>query len=244
MIITATMKMADVIIQNHHLLSVINRFGIQLGFGEKSVDNVCKMHEINTDFFLDMINSFNDPDFFPKQKFKSYPLSLIVDYLYKAHDFYINVKVPEINSLIENLQQSSSGDTAKAVTLIHKFFNEYASQLKSHIEFEEKNVYPYIQELETVYNGGDESTIKEFMLNNEFIIKDYATQHDNIEEKLYDIKNLIIKYISPKENFSLCFKILGQIAHLEEDIKDHSEMENKIIVPQVAIMEQNLQTRN
>ncbi len=243
MIITATMKMADVIIQNHHLLSVINRFGIQLGFGEKSVDSVCKAHNINTDFFLDMINSFNDPNFYPKQKLKSYPLSLIIDYLYKTHDFYINIKVPEINVLIEKLQQSSSGETAKAVTLIHKFFNEYANQLTKHIAFEEKSVYPYIIELEKVHEQNDAAIIKEFILNNEFIIKDYATQHDNIEEKLYDIKNLIIKYISPKENFSLCFKILGQIAHLEEDIKDHSEMENKIIVPQVAIMETNLKTQ-
>jgi len=127
--------------------------------------------------------------------------------------------------------------------LIHKFFNEYATQLQTHIAFEEKSVYPYIIELEKVHNKNNAEAIKHFTENNEFIIKDYATQHDNIEEKLFDIKNLIIKYISPKENFSLCFKILGQIGHLEEDIKDHSEMENKIIVPQVAIMEKNLQNK-
>lgn len=236
------MKMADVIIQNHHLLSVINRFGIQLGFGEKSVESICNLYDINTDFFLDIINSFNDPDFFPKQKLKSYPLNLIVDYLYKTHHYYLKVKIPEINSLIEELEKSSQGDTANALKLIHKFFNEYATQLNKHIQFEEENIYPYIMELEKVYNEQNEADISNFVNNNKFIIKDYATQHDNIDEKIYDIKNLIIKYISPKDNFRLCFKILGQLAHLEEDIKDHSEMENKIIVPQVLIMEKTLQS--
>ncbi len=233
--------MADIIIQNHHLLSVINRFGIQLGFGEKSVDSVCKIYNINTDFFLDIINSFNDPDFFPKQKLKTYPLNLIVDYLYKTHDYYLNVKIPEINSLINELVESSSGETANAIKLIHKFYNEYTTQLHQHIAFEEKTVYPYILKLEELYNEGDEEQKKLFVSNNKFIIKDYAIQHDNIEEKIYDIKNLLIKYISPEDNFILCFKILGQLAHLEDDIKDHSEMENKIIVPKVSIMENSLQ---
>ncbi len=233
--------MADIIIQNHHLLSVINRFGIQLGFGEKSVDSVCKLYNINTDFFLDIINSFNDPDFFPKQKLKTYPLNLIVDYLYKTHDYYLNVKIPEINSLINELVESSSGETANAIKLIHKFYNEYSSQLHQHIAYEEKTVYPYILKLEELYKEGNEEQKKLFVSNNKFIIKDYATQHENIEEKIYDIKNLLIKYISPEDNFILCFKILGQLAHLEDDIKDHSEMENKIIVPKVSIMENSLQ---
>lgn len=232
--------MAEVIIQNHHLLSVINRFGIQLGFGEKSVDSVCQQYNIPTDFFLEIVNSFNDPTFYPKHNLQLYPLELIVEYLIKTHLFYTNNKVPEINRLIEQLQNSSTGETAKAVKLIHKFFNEYATQLVSHIEFEEENVYPYILKLEEVYNSNDAKMVAEFIKNNDFNIEDYATNHEDIEEKLYDIKNLIIKYISPKENFSLCFKILGQLAHLEDDIRDHSEMENKIMVPKVQHMESNI----
>ncbi len=240
MLITSTMKMAEVIIQNHHLLSVINRFGIQLGFGEKTVDSVCSQYDIPTNFFLEIVNSFNDPTFYPKHNLQLFPLKLIIEYLHKTHQFYLNNKVPEINSLIEQLQNSSKDETAKAVMLIHKFFNEYAIQLENHIQYEEDNVYPYILKLEEAYNSNDAKIVADFIKNNDFNIDDYTTQHEDIEEKLYDIKNLIIKYISPKENFALSFKILGQLAHLEDDIRDHSEMENKIIVPKVQLMESNI----
>ncbi len=229
--------MADVIIQNHHLLAIINRFGIKLGFGEQTVAEVCSSYNIPVEFFLEIVNAFNDPDFFPKKNMYSFPLSLIIDYLFKAHDYYINVKVPEIKGLIEKVTKTKDIKTQKAVLLIQAFFNEYADQLKKHIKREEEKVYPYILELENVFDSKEQNKINEFKSKYNFRIDDYAIEHEDIEEKLYDIKNLIIKYISPKDNYIIYFKILGQLAHLEEDINDHSEMENKVLIPRVRIME-------
>jgi regulator of cell morphogenesis and NO signaling len=240
MIVTANMKMAEVIIQNHHLLSIINRFGIQLGFGEKSIEQVCEQNNIPTNFFLEIVNAFNDPDFFPKKNMDKFPLKLIIDYLFKAHAFYINIKVPEIKSLIIELLKNTEGETQKAVVLIQRFFNEYAEQLKDHVVREEKEVYPYILQLEKVYESSNLSDVEKFKSTYGFRIDEYARDHEDIEEKLYDIKNLIIKYISPEDSYVICFKLLGQLAHLEEDIYDHTEMENKVLIPRVRLMESYL----
>ena len=37
------MKLADVLLTNYKLLLVLNRFDIHLGFGEKSVEEVCSL---------------------------------------------------------------------------------------------------------------------------------------------------------------------------------------------------------
>ena len=232
--------MADVIVQNHHLLSVINRFGIQLGFGERTVDELCHMYEIPTNFFLEIVNAFNDPDFFPMKNMDSFPLSLIINYLYKAHAYYLQDKVPEISALIEKLLNTKEEETRNAVVLIQRFFNEYAEQLKEHISREERLVYPYIMKLESVFDSQNPNEIEQFKSEYNFRIDEYARDHEDIEEKLYDIKSLIIKYIKPKEDYLTCFKILGQIDHLEEDINDHSEMENKVLIPRVRLMESYL----
>lgn len=237
MIISPNMKMAEVIIQNHHLLSIINRFGIELGFGEQTVSEVCASYDISLDFFLEIVNAFNDPDFFPKKNMYSFPLKLIIDYLFKAHDYYLNLKVPEIKALIQRVATTDDEKTQKAVLLIQGFFDEYSAQLKKHIAREEQKVYPYILELESIYGNKDKKIINKFKSKYNFKIDDYAQDHEDIEEKLYDIKNLIIKYIKPKDNYIIYFKILGQLAHLEDDINDHSEMENKVLIPRVRIME-------
>ena len=239
MIITENIKMADVILQNHHLLAVINRFGIELGFGDKSVKEVCDDYQLNTDFFLEIINAFNDPDFYPQHNLEKFPLSLIIDFLLKAHSFYLEQKVPEIDTMSEQMVVSSPGSQQKTMQMIQRFFKEYQQHLKEHIAREEAVVYPYILKLENYLNSPKKSkeSYKELM---RFQIENYADEHDNIEDTLQELKTIIIKYLPPQEDYFLCYKILGQLDHLAEDMNNHSEMENKVLVPRVQIMEQIL----
>jgi len=239
MIITENIKMADVILQNHHLLAVINRFGIELGFGDKSVKEVCDDYQLNTDFFLEIINAFNDPDFYPQHNLEKFPLSLIIDFLMKAHSFYLEQKVPEIDAMIEQMVVSSPSSQQKTMQMIQRFFKEYQKHLKEHIAREEAVVYPYILKLENYLNNPGKSK-ESYDVLMRFQIENYADEHDNIEDTLQELKTIIIKYLPPQEDYFLCYKILGQLDHLAEDMNNHSEMENKVLVPRVLIMEQIL----
>ncbi|RUA23903.1 MAG: hypothetical protein DSY76_08715 [Bacteroidetes bacterium] len=239
MIITENIKMADVILQNHHLLAVINRFGIALGFGDKSVKEVCQDYQLNTDFFLEIINAFNDPDFYPQHNLEKFPLSLIIDFLRKAHSFYLEQKIPEISGMIDKLVQSSPDNQQKTMQMIQIFFKEYQQNLREHIAREEAVVYPYILKLENYLQSPtkSEEAYEELM---RYQIENYAEEHDNIEDSLQELKTIIIKYLPPQQDYFLCYKILGQLDHLAEDMNNHTAMENKVLVPRVQIMEQIL----
>ncbi|MBN1951178.1 MAG: LuxR family transcriptional regulator, partial [Bacteroidales bacterium] len=63
---TASMKMAELIHQNYLLLPILNRFDIQLGFKDRTIREVCESEGINTDFFLVIVNSFHDHEYFPQ----------------------------------------------------------------------------------------------------------------------------------------------------------------------------------
>ena len=232
--------MADVILNNHHLLSVINRFDIRLGFGDRTIDEVCESHNVNVDFFLEIVNAFNEPDYFPEDHLESFSLSLIISYLTKTHQYYLNRKIPEINAMISSLIEESEKPTPKELKLILKFFNEYKEYLSSHIEREERVVYPYILKLEKYYKNPDCMNPQEIQELKDYAIARYADEHDDIEESLYDLKSLMIKYLPPQKNNILCFKILGQLGHLEKDIADHSNMENRVLIPRVSLMEKIL----
>jgi len=231
------MKMADVIIQNHHLLAIIDRFGIKLGFGEKSVRQVCESYDIPVNFFVVIVNTFNNPDFFTKRNMEIFPLSLIIDYLKKAHRFYLDVKIPEIRFLINEMLNTENEKTKNSVHLIKNFFEDYATHLLKHIEKEDSVVYPYILLLEEAVKKNDRQLVNDFSEKHNFVFSEYAVSHEETEEKLYDIKSLLIKYIEPDNNYVVCFKTLGQLAHLENDINDHSEMENKVLIPRVKELE-------
>ena len=65
--ISRNMKLADVIQMNYLLIPVIHRFGINLGFGDKTVSDVCEENNVDLNFFLQLVNAYHDQDYFPKE---------------------------------------------------------------------------------------------------------------------------------------------------------------------------------
>ena len=46
------MQLSEVVEEHPSLIPVINRFGIRLGLGDKSVKTLCEEHSLDTDFLL------------------------------------------------------------------------------------------------------------------------------------------------------------------------------------------------
>ena len=51
-----TSKMSDLICDNYPMVLVMSRFGIDLGFGEKNIGEVCRQNKIDTQTFLTVVN--------------------------------------------------------------------------------------------------------------------------------------------------------------------------------------------
>ena len=241
-IIHDQMKIADVIHLDYNLLPVINRFGIQLGFGEKLVAEICHEKNINTLFFLEVVNTFHDPGYFPKASLLKFPVSLLLDYLQKTHEFYLDVKVPELEKHIHQLISQTPGG-GKNMQMIEKFFIDYKKELTDHIQHEEKKVYPYIKKLENALESSIDHEEDRLELQ-QYSISDFEDEHDNVEEKLYDLENIIIKYLPAPADSNLCNAILYQLFELEKDLTDHARLEDNILIPMVAAMEAKCRLKN
>ena len=59
------MKMADAINQYHSLLTVLPRLGIPLGFGEKSIEQLCSEHHVSLPLFTLIGRVYCQEDYFP-----------------------------------------------------------------------------------------------------------------------------------------------------------------------------------
>lgn len=65
-IYTSESKLCDILFHEPDVITVINRFGIFLGVGEASVRTICERHNIDTDFFLSILNTYLNDDYFPE----------------------------------------------------------------------------------------------------------------------------------------------------------------------------------
>ena len=239
MIITPTTKLADALHENILLLPVLNRFDIHLGFGNKTVEQVCLEHHINVQFFLEIVNSFLDTEYFPKSGLKTFPIRLIIDYIIRSHTYYIKFKFPQIKNMISKLIENANLENKKSYELIQNFFNEYADEFVEHTDKEEKDVHPYVLTIDEAYQK-KEITKEIISRVKKDSIKHYVDDHDNVEDKLFDLKNLIIKYLPPANDYTLSNAILYELFRLERDLNDHARIEDKVLVPKVQLLEKQI----
>ena len=237
------MKMADVIHQNHLLIPLINRFDVRLGFGEKTVKTICNDLQIDTDFFITIINTFNNENYFPEKKLFTFNVLIILKYLRKTHNYYLDIQIPLIERHINALINASPSDSN--LEPIKKFFLNYKRELIIHISREEAVTFPFIEKIhQFTYNLFDPDIYKEYMESTKYYsIKKFDEDHDNIDDKLYDLQNILIKYVSGQFDETLINTVIFEVYRLEKDIKDHTRLEDKILIPMVSDMENVLNAK-
>lgn len=237
--IKKTTKMAEVININHHLLSVLHKMGITLGFGDANVAEVSERHGLNPDFVAAILNTYNDPHYFPEQHLSSFCVDEIVDYLRRSHRAYIFEQLPELALLFDEYAKEAESSTHNV--LIRNFFDEYRCEMEKHFYTEDEYMFPYAIAVEKAHSGEELSKEMEQHFK-AYTITDFMKEHTSIEEKMDDLKNLIVKYVPQSKDSILAFQILEKLFHLNNDLDDHSRIEEKVLIPKVLNLEKELKT--
>ncbi len=236
---TPDTRMSDLIHQDYWLIPIIGRFGIEFGFGNKTVADVCNDNNINKWFFLEIVNSYHSVDYFPSAQLQNFKAKLIIQYLSNTHTYYLQTKMPDIQSYIDDMEKSAGKQNIKNVKLLNDFFKKYKEELTTHLINEDQNIYPYILAIEEALLTDNISSEIIKRIRKEPIAK-YERHHDNIEIKLRDLKNLIIKFLPPALCKELCQKLLTELFRLEFDIENHTRIEEKVLIPKVKHLEQKI----
>lgn len=238
--ITPNMKMAEVILLDYSLLPVINRFGIQLGFGDRTIHDICQHYHLSESFFVDILNIYHDKHYFPSQQLQEYPFHIIIDYLLKTHGYYKDYVAPDIEASIQDLINSCQ-TKCDNLNMIHAFYTTYKEELINHLTNEEEHFFPYVEKVSEQFHSDRSTDNKTIHIN--FSYEEHKAEHDNVVEKLFDLKNLIIKYLPPDYDQNICNDLLYKLFMFDKDLNDHERLEDYILVPRLSYMEDQLNLR-
>lgn len=220
---TAETKMAQLIEADYHLLGVLSRIGVEGALGEHTVAEICKKNHLDADTFLLICNVYSRKGFIPgEEKLRGCRIEDILRYLHLSHDYYTNNALVLIASAIEELIAPC---TPAQKQIIWKFFSEYKTELDKHFAYEEGEVIPYVQELLLGKRPAG------------FSIGRFEENHSNIDEKLSDLKNLILKSLPSICEERLRVRLLNYIYTLQHDLACHTRIEDEVMVPMVRLME-------
>ena len=215
-------KMISLIRDNYDLLQSLGSFGINLGFGDKTVQETCEDNNVDTYTFLAVVNfAMNGYGEFGTDDKISVPT--LLHYLEACHAYFLDFQLPYIRrELSESLNENDS-----LARLILRFYDEYAREIRLHMKYEQKTLFPYVQSLIDGHPAND------------YNVETFSKHHGATDKKLRELKLLIIKYLPQDgQHNNQLTATLHDIYENEVWLRQHAEVEDHIFVPAIRRLEQ------
>lgn len=221
-------KMLSLIRDNYNVLQSLGAFGISLGFGDKTVREVCEEQNVDSLTFLAVVN-LTINEYFSQSDIEKLSVPTLLQYLKASHHYYIDFQLPFLRR--ELTEALDDGDNLGR--LILKIFDEYARFITHHMRFEEQTLFPYVEGL----LKGE--------YNEEYNIETFSKHHEQTNEKLKELKSIIIKYLpsDPMRN-NMLTATLYDIYNLEEWLRLHASVEEQIFEPAIKLLEKQRNTND
>lgn len=217
-------KMIDLISDNYSMLQGLSAFGIRLGFGDKTVSEVCREQDVDCYTFLTVVN-FLINGYTPKETDDKISVKTLLAYLQASHRYFLDFQLPSIRVKLEKSLNEGNG----LAPLILRLYDEYAHDIQLHMKYEEKTLFPYV---EALLRGEPTSS---------YNVDIFSKHHSDTTGKFQELKNIIIKYLPHNglANNQLT-ATLYDIYNNEDWLLNHSNVEEVLFVPAIRLLEQKV----
>ena len=226
--------MSGLISDDYRMLQILSRFGVCLGFGEQSVESACKACGVDSPTFLAVVNFVKNVGHAHINELKDeVKLPDMLRYLKNSHTYFVDFKLPAIRrKLIAAIDCAGHNQIA---FLILKFYDEYASEVQRHMEYENTHVHPFV---EMLLQGKRPSTTYHEL------VSEHEGNHASIEKSMTELKSIIIKYYPNEGNAQLLNDALMDIYMMEEDLLMHCNLEDTLFMECVSNLEMEVREHN
>ncbi len=226
-----TDRMGDIICDDYRILQVISRFGLTLGFGDHTVGETCLTARVDAPTFLAVVNFIRSGGRMSNLSGEVEALSLtaLTEYLLRSHDYFVKFRLPSIRrKLIEAIDCSARNQIA---FLILKFYDEFAAEVGRHMDYEDKHIHTYVNDLMKGAKTSPDVNIRK-------LSHQHRDNHAQIEKSLSELKSIIIKYYPTDSKAQLLNDVLMDIFMTEEDLCSHCHLEDTLFLEAVVRLEE------
>ena len=224
----STDKLSFVIQNDYRLLQVMGRFGMTIGFGEKTILDVCQQCNVDVNAFLAVMNYVknNTIDSIGSISSKEGVASLL-KYLKNSHRYFLDYQFPSMRrSLIDSIEMQN-----EIAFLVLKYYDIYVEEVRLHMANEDDTTFAWVEQM-----LNDDRTLSE---SGQLL----SRHHDSIEKKLGELKKLFLQYYPQKDNNNELNSVVIELYRTEEELRSHCLIEDNLFTPAVRKLE-NRQKQN
>jgi len=200
----ASDKICDLMSHEEDAIQIISRFGLTMGVGDQTIEQVCIAHDVHTPTFLAVVN-------YKVFKKKALPadidLPTLQRYLKNAHAYFLDFRLPRLREALTQAILPAEPGT-KIPMLIVRCYDEFVAEIRTHIEHENAGLYEE-------HEHDDQR------------ITDKLTEIKNLIIKYYPASP------TSNETYTL-IGVMSDLWHTEQDFADHCAIEDDILQPSLT----------
>lgn len=213
---TPAQPLSDLIDRNPAILGIMVRTGLGFAIGQASVAEACQKYGVDAPTFLLICNIYTFREYAPSaEDLERADARTVLTYLRKSHDHYLGYALGSLATSIDRMLEPCD-EQHRAV--IRKFYADYKAELERHFRYEEKKVFPL---LEASVQPDAKATPYRKIEDN----------HHRIDEKIEDLKNIVMKYLPKACDDALIACVLTNIYQLKYDLEQHTAVEDLMLIP-------------
>lgn len=213
--------MCDLVENDYRVLIVMARLGMGLGFGDKTVGEVCLQGGVDVDTFSVIVRMILEGEYPSDSDIDKMSLSTLMAGLNRAHTYYLDHRLPEIRRQLIRAWGGSDNDLLRVMV---NYFDEFVIDVRRHMQYEEEVFFPYVRELE---KGSPVDQRR----------PDFShDRQDPMIARLGEMRRLLVKYY-PSRDTNDMNEVLLDLAICEQAMELHRNVENVLLPAKIARVE-------
>ncbi|WP_417199468.1 iron-sulfur cluster repair di-iron protein [Bizionia sp.] len=217
--------------------AVFSNYGIDFCCkGHRTVEEVCNKNGVNPDELLSKLDAILESKGNNAIDYKSWPLDLLADYIEKTHHRYVEEKIPVLRQFLDKLCKVHGGNHPELFK-INELFTGCAGELAAHMKKEELILFPFIKKMMKATLDGQAIEAPHFgTVENPIAMM--MEEHENEGERFRKIALITNNYTPPADACNTYKVTYAMLDEFEKDLHLHIHLENNILFPEAAKLEQ------
>ena len=232
----------EIVTQNFRAASVFEKYSLDFCCkGGRTITDACKEKNLDPSPIFTELQSLNNAADNTVQRFNQWSPDFLVSYIIENHHAYIRQVIP---SLLAHTRKVASvhGERHPEMIRTADIFAVVADEMMSHMHKEEQMLFPYIAALFNSLQDKAPVPRSPFgSVSNPIAMMEQ--EHDAAGSMMYEIRELTNSYALPDDACTTYRVTLQELKEFEHDLHQHVHLENNILFPKAAQMEEILQSQ-
>jgi regulator of cell morphogenesis and NO signaling len=230
----------EIVTKDFRKAQVFKNFNIDFCCGgKKTITEVCESKGIDITVLKRALEEVADKVDTTRNNYQKWDIGFLTDYIINTHHQYVKDNTQFIMELANKVAKVH-GEQHPELIKVSQIFTQVAMELISHLNKEEKMLFPFIKELATVQrNRGSLPTSSFGKVANP--IRMMEAEHEEAGEALQTIREVTDNFTLPSDACNSYVILYKKLNEYENDLHEHVHLENNILFPKSILTEQELQ---